>query len=1096
MCRSFLQVLLQKFMRVKFFLFFNLIFICASAQNPPLLPSENYVLNSIQNSLSMISRQNQVSYFFIEPPQHLIPDSSFLRAPNSYIFDVDLAEQNHYSGLKIPVKKAFEIWENEDWFLNEPLNENGTLSAYVYWEDTHGLISSVEIENANPIENSKISVLINPKKGKGNALISLHLGDNGNENDPIIWSWHIWVTDDPTEGTTYGQGIETDKEGNLFEPKYMDRNLGAVHDHIMGHDWHKTTGLFYEWGRKDPIPSFTTKDFGFHELNGLVGYMRNREGTHQGNILPEVTRPFEDISSNLKFSIQNPIAYLLNADSGTWFSSQQYRIPDDPDTDPIETVTWDLWSDNMRGENSNASSSDEQIRNDSRSYELKSPYDPCPHGWRVPSHMGRVTTNNNHSPWGRKNSGANDDINPDYSIFYPHQSNEVILDVKVYPGLGIDFTNAHTTNSDSRNLGLMPTSGYYVSYFDNDGNPSVVFQDTAAVSNLWTATYSLGGARYLRVITDPLRYDVSDYGLNQIFINETTYSMEALPVRCMQDPNLNLTGNFETEYIISNKNYFTQGLYNPNSYVILNESELLIPLNKAFSVHEYLFPQDEGLASDHLIANVYWTDNPSLIQTIVIEGNSDDVRENFIHLTFNAGQHGNAVVSLHNGSLNNPVYWSWHIWAVADEIQEITYGNQEILPAEYNLINATSTSEPPLTTTFMDRNLGAVYDLPVEIIDHPDNQQLLNEVKYSGGFHYQWGRKDPIPSFRFVENPEFYEIFKGISIADGIVSYQIIDAVDYQNQFTEQFSDYSNEAGVQPGDPKYIAAEKIIDYSVRHPLTFLHHGTTSASDWIDDELSTFQERWGHGSRKSVFDPCPQGWRVPDTFKVYENGKGSSPWYNGKKLGSNQGFPNYIGSHYGGEFFSLNNHSVGWYFTDPDYQIGYFPATGIIGKFSPSEVGGLNPNQAITGIWTAAMTQQMKGYALAMTMGILTDSDHRVISAGNISPAYGLNVRCAKDERRYTGDLGNDYFELNIRDFDNLNSNNEIRVFPNPVGDFLHVSSDKNYQINIYDTTGRLIRKTNFENKKINVSDLGKGIYIGLITNPDTLKTIAIKIIKL
>lgn len=1077
-------------------LFLNLIVIFVSAQNYPLSNAGNYVQNSIQQSLSVIPGQASVSYYPNPSTASLDPDFSFLRAPNSYIFDVDLAEENHYSGIKIPVKKAFEIWENEDWFLHEPLNDGGILSAYVYWEDIHGLISKVEVENYDPIENSKIRVFVNPNKEKGNALVSLHLGNNGNEYDPVIWSWHIWVTDNPTEGIAYGQGIETDKNGNPFEPKYMDRNLGAVYGHILGNNWHKTMGLFYEWGRKDPIPPFVTKDMGFYELDGLVGYMRNREGIHQGNVLPEITRPFDDISSNLKFSIRNPIAYLMNNDSGTWFSSQQYRIPDDPDTDPVETVTWDLWSDNMRGENSNASSSNEQVRNDSRSYELKSPYDPCPHGWRVPSHLGRTTTNNNHSPWGRKNSGADDDTNPDYNSFFPDQPNQALLDVKVYQGLGIDFTDAHTQSSDSRNIGLMPTSGYYAVYFDNEGNTSAVFQDRKALTHLWTATYSLGGARYLKIINDPFRLDVSDYGLNQFLINNTAYSMEAQPVRCMQDPNRDLTGDFETEYIPSGTSYFTQGLYNPNSYVILNEPELLIPVNKAFSAHEYLFPGQNGLASDNLIANVYWTDNPSLVQTIMIEGDSDDPREDFIHLTFTPGQKGNAVISLHNGSLNNPAYWSWHIWAVADEIQEITYVNQETLPAEYNFVNPTSTGEPPLTTTFMDRNLGAVYDLPVEIMDYPDNPQLLNEVKYSGGLHYQWGRKDPIPSFRYVGNSEFYEIYRGIAVSNGNIGYQAISAADYQNQFTEPFSDYNDEAGILPEDAKYIAAGKIIDYSVKHPLTFLHHGTTSVSDWVDDELSTSQERWGHGTKKSVYDPCPQGWRVPDAFKVYENGKGSSPWYNGKKLGSSQGMANYMGSHYGGEFFSLNNNSVGWYFTDPDYQIGYFPTTGIIGKFSPSEIGGLIPAQAITGVWTAAMTQQMKGAALAMTMGILINSDQRVITAGNISPAYGLNVRCAKDERRYTGDLGNDYFELEVRDFDGISSDGEIRVFPNPAGDFLYISADKNYQINIYDTTGKLIMKTSFANKKVNVSNLEKGLYIALVSDPENMKAKAFKIVKL
>src|SRR5690606_18476687 len=180
---------------------------------------------------NFVSAQNEINYL-AENIERMVSDS-YLRAPNSYIYDIDLAAQNNYSGLKIPVKKAFEVWANADWFLNEQLNSNGILSAYVYWEDVHGLIGDVGIETGIFTEDSKILISVNPKKGKGNAVISLHLGNEGTSSDPIVWSWHIWVTDDPSEGVAYGQGIETDLDGNLFVPQYMDRNLGATHSHIL-----------------------------------------------------------------------------------------------------------------------------------------------------------------------------------------------------------------------------------------------------------------------------------------------------------------------------------------------------------------------------------------------------------------------------------------------------------------------------------------------------------------------------------------------------------------------------------------------------------------------------------------------------------------------------------------------------------------------------------------------------------------------------------------------------------------------------------------------------------------------------------------------
>lgn len=68
---------------------------------------------------------------------------------------------------------------------------------------------------------------------KGNALIAAR--DN---NNVILWSWHIWLTDQPIDQ----QYTET---GYM-----MDRNLGAT---SAGPGKTGTVGLWYQWGRKDPF---------------------------------------------------------------------------------------------------------------------------------------------------------------------------------------------------------------------------------------------------------------------------------------------------------------------------------------------------------------------------------------------------------------------------------------------------------------------------------------------------------------------------------------------------------------------------------------------------------------------------------------------------------------------------------------------------------------------------------------------------------------------------------------------------------------------------------------------------------------------------
>lgn len=76
----------------------------------------------------------------------------------------------------------------------------------------------------------------------GNALVAAR-DASGN----ILWSWHLWATENLSNSTWTGNSI-----------KMMDRNLGA---------WSASagnagaTGLFYQWGRKDPFPQIRTTSF-------------------------------------------------------------------------------------------------------------------------------------------------------------------------------------------------------------------------------------------------------------------------------------------------------------------------------------------------------------------------------------------------------------------------------------------------------------------------------------------------------------------------------------------------------------------------------------------------------------------------------------------------------------------------------------------------------------------------------------------------------------------------------------------------------------------------------------------------------------------
>ena len=126
------------------------------------------------------------------------------------------------------------------------------------------------------IGNSKISVEIAPMKVE---MLLLHY-IMGSISSPVYWSWHIWVTDSPVESYTYLTETPiavtnyvnyVNKADAVLQTTFMDRNLGATDafpnvanpqapttDELL--KIRASTGLHYQWGRKDPIPAFQYAD--------------------------------------------------------------------------------------------------------------------------------------------------------------------------------------------------------------------------------------------------------------------------------------------------------------------------------------------------------------------------------------------------------------------------------------------------------------------------------------------------------------------------------------------------------------------------------------------------------------------------------------------------------------------------------------------------------------------------------------------------------------------------------------------------------------------------------------------------------------------
>ncbi|MGG5209498.1 T9SS type A sorting domain-containing protein [Chryseobacterium sp. MIQD13] len=1100
-------------------------------------------------------------------------------APNSYIFTGkdDLNPTLDVEGIKIPVKKAFAVWKDDrDPVLsfNTPVPSGSQLSAYVYWEDVSGIIKSDDAYKLNlegSGEDVKILVPVNKAKGEGNAVIALHAGTNGNSNDPIYWTWHIWVTDDPrTNGATYNQGYEKNKNGvNAFANwKWMDRNLGATNAQFLGNDWNKSAGLMYQWGRKDAIPPMTYKDGTKYEIHGEIGKGRkfnpfapvasDDKFEFGWKLRPNnagILNDHSEVAQNLKYAVSHPLQLITytNFLGETWFSDQEYRVTGFMDGAYYSNrISWDLWSDNRNGMFSQQGHTSANVLTevglDSQIYKLKSSYDPCPCGWRIPSHyggsLGGGTGNNNSSPWGR-GGGGNDDVFNNWTTPSSSNSNGFYLDaavnegkplsyislktnntmvpnIKVFPSLGFDFSE-----QANRKLDYFPLTGGYVYFGPQEkvdyyrASEGVSYVNWLATAGFPTSTYSpWNGVRGMGIVAD---YKTTPDKLNLSYsIAQTARAKGAGTVRCIKDPNEVYMPDFRTDFIYPSGNvlYTADNLKawakEPNSYIISpTAASKTFSIKKAIAMYK-LYLTDSGDFPSNLSVSVYWNTKKNNVDPInATYSAGSNPEDGNITINRTAGEYGNAVVALHNGtSSSSPVIWSWHIWlpetdpvGIEEYLTEIPYDitanntASGISPSGHVINNTYSLVLPPLKTVFMDRNLGALKAFPTAATTLEDE-----EYKKTIGLQYQFGRKDPLPSF-----------------LDGNIyrNSQLIEAAQYNSTSGGYISNYSQYAGnIAPTDKREAAVRKVLKYSAENPLTYLNQDITKTGtmggaayekpkDWISEDQGIAFERWGHAGEKSPFDPCPEGWRVPDTSYSFASSytgdgvKGNSPWYLGgkavtdpnpnsiSKMGIGQTYNASAANNYKGILVnSTSGNGAGWVFNGNNngkpYIIGNYPMAGIRhgSSVSANEIG----------VWTASLDDNMFGNAL----GLHIKSGLMATGTG-MNPYYAMSCRCAKDEPRYLGvPVTNNSGSQAKTVFTPKEVQQKVKaeklvLYPVPVSKILYISADndKDYYYEVYNMSGQLVKKGKFENKQTDVSALISGAYLVRINDSDTV----VKIIK-
>ena len=119
---------------------------------------------------------------------------------------------------------------------NSDISVGSVASVEVLWESfgTDVQPAKGDLVEAVIFQKGKIYFKTSSVYREGNAVIAAK-----NASGTILWSWHIWLTDQPQEHV-YNNNAGTMMDRNLGATSATPGDVGAL-------------GLFYQWGRKDPF---------------------------------------------------------------------------------------------------------------------------------------------------------------------------------------------------------------------------------------------------------------------------------------------------------------------------------------------------------------------------------------------------------------------------------------------------------------------------------------------------------------------------------------------------------------------------------------------------------------------------------------------------------------------------------------------------------------------------------------------------------------------------------------------------------------------------------------------------------------------------
>lgn len=243
-------------------------------------------------SFAFFAEEGSYSNFKVELYNETLLESAVapfaINVANNQVTTVDFnGDGNGINLSKSGTANCYAISESGDYYFTptygcSSVPVEGAVDVKVLWEMDNNEVAPEESIFSNLMyEGGKIYFSTQKEYRIGNALIALV-----DENDTVLWSWHIWAGD---------RKLKTQKYDAFGRYVMLDRSLGSLSCINSTHTSENkfAPAVLFQWGRKDPFPGQTTQ--GDRNLVAVRG----------------VERTFAEGPVSIEESVKNPTVFYV-----------------------------------------------------------------------------------------------------------------------------------------------------------------------------------------------------------------------------------------------------------------------------------------------------------------------------------------------------------------------------------------------------------------------------------------------------------------------------------------------------------------------------------------------------------------------------------------------------------------------------------------------------------------------------------------------------------------------------------------------------------------------------------------------------------------